>query len=61
MQILWLAPLAVVLIVGAWLLGRAMTSSGRNESWKHGGGPEGDVTGAADYHNLGGGSGDDGP
>ena len=38
MQFLWFALFVAAAAVGAWFLGRAMTSAGRNEGSKHGGG-----------------------
>jgi hypothetical protein len=41
MQYLGLGVFAVGLISGLWLLARSMTSNGRNEGSKHGGGLDG--------------------
>ena len=38
MQFLWFALFVAAAAAGAWFLGRAMTSTGRNEGSKHGGG-----------------------
>jgi hypothetical protein len=38
MQFLWFALFVAVAAAGAWFLGRTMTSAGRNEGSKHGGG-----------------------
>jgi hypothetical protein len=53
-QYLWFALFVVAAAVGAWLLGRAMTSAGRNQGSTHGGGIDGETTGATDYHFMGG-------
>ena len=54
MQYLWFALFVVAAAVGAWFLGRAMTSAGRNQGSTHGGGIDEETTGASDYHFMGG-------
>jgi hypothetical protein len=54
MQYLWFALFAVAAAAGAWFLGRMMTSAERNTGSTHGGGIDGDTSGASDYHFLSG-------
>jgi hypothetical protein len=50
MQYAWFALFAVAAAVGAWFLGRATTSTGRNKEPTHGGGIDDARTEASDYH-----------
>ena len=52
MPYLGFALLVVAAAAGAWFLGCAMTSAGRNEGSAHGGGIDEETAGASDYSFL---------
>ena len=54
MQYLGFALFVVAAAAGAWFLGHAMTSAGRNQGSTHGGGIDEETGGASDYHFLSG-------
>jgi hypothetical protein len=54
MQYLGFALFVVAAAAGAWFLGRAMTSAGRNQGSTYGGGIDEETAGASDYHFLSG-------
>ena len=60
MQYLWLGLAPIGLIGGLSILSRAMTSGGRNEGSKLGGGLDGQNAGASDHHYFSGWSNGDG-
>lgn len=50
MEYVKFAAFALFVLGGVWWLGRAMTRTGRNKGATHGGGFDGMVDGADDFH-----------